>query len=282
MAARTPGLRDPGLRLKRAPRAPEEPAEARSRRQSDGVPPPRSLGAGEARRALGVFRVLVAVLEVVALIGNFQYVLGFRFFATANFFSYFTIQSAMLAVATLAIAAGYALRAPRDPPWLGILRTMATVYLLVSGLVFALIVAQASTRDYRIDVPWSDTLLHFVVPALAVVAWTTDSIIAVNPRVPWPTIGWVLVFPSLWLPYTLVRGADVGWYPYFFLDEAQVGGPIGVAGYCLLVMLIFMAVTAALVGVNRWLWRRARGRRGSSPAAPRRRAAPAGSPASRR
>ena len=153
---------------------------------------------------------------------------------------------------------------------------------LVSGLVFGLIVAQASTRDYRIEVPWSDTLLHFVVPALAVIAWTTDSIIAVNPRVPWPTVGWVLVFPALWLPYTLVRGADVGWYPYFFLDEAQVGGPLGVAGYCLLVMLIFMVVTAALVGVNRWLWRRARDRRGSSPAAPRRRAARAGSPASRR
>jgi hypothetical protein len=243
---------------------------------------PRDLGAREARLALGVFRVLVGVLEVVALIGNFQYVLGFRFFATANFFSYFTIQSAMLAVVTLAIAAGYALLAPRDPPWLGILRTMVTVYLLVSGLVFGLIVAQASTRDYRIEVPWSDTLLHFVVPALAVIAWTTDSIIAVNPRVPWPTVGWVLVFPALWLPYTLVRGADVGWYPYFFLDEAQVGGPLGVAGYCLLVMVIFMVVTAALVGVNRWLWRRARDRRGSPPAAPRRRAARAGSPASRR
>ncbi len=49
-----------------------------------------------------MFRLLVAVLEVIALIGNFQYVLGFRFFATTNFFSYFTVQSAMLAVVTLA------------------------------------------------------------------------------------------------------------------------------------------------------------------------------------
>ena len=211
-----------------------------------------------ARRSLGLFRVLVAVLEVVAIIGNFQYVLGFRFFATANFFSYFTIQSAMIAVVTLGIAAWYALKAPSDPPWLGILRTMVTVYLLVSGIVFALIVSQASTRDYRIDVPWSDTLLHFVVPALAVVAWTTDSIIAVNPRVPWSTVGWVLVYPTIWLAYTLARGADVGWYPYFFLDEAQVGGALGVGLYCALVLVIFVTLTAALVALNRWLWRRAR------------------------
>ena len=235
-----------------------------------------------ARRSLGIFRVLIAALEVIALVGNFEYVLGFRFFATANFFSYFTVQSAMLAVLTLCIAAAYALLAPNDPPWLGILRTMVTVYLLVSGIVFALIVSQASTRDYRIDVPWSDTLLHFVVPALAVIAWTADSIMAVNPPVPWSTVGWVLVYPTLWLPYTLVRGADVGWYPYFFLDEAQVGGALGVAAYCLLVVAIFVAVTAALVAVNRALWRRARGRRGSRPGTADRRALPAESPATPR
>lgn len=282
MAARTPGLRDPGQRATRPLQAPGEFTNSRAPRTSPGSSPPRRLGAREARLALGIFRLLVCALEIVALIGNFQYVLGFRFFATANFFSYFTIQSAVLAVVTLAIAAGFALLAASDPPWLGILRTMVTGYLLVSGLVFGLIVAQASTRDYRIEVPWSDTLLHFVVPGLAVIAWTTDSIIAVNPRVPWPTVGWVLLFPALWLPYTLVRGADVGWYPYFFLDEAQVGGPLGVAGYCALVMLIFMAVTAALVGVNRRLWRRARDRRGSSLAAPRRRAPRAETPAWRR
>ena len=222
-------------------------------------PRPRSApGEVRARRVLGVFRLSVAALEVIALIGNFEYVLGFRFFATTNFFSYFTVQSAFLAVITLTVAGIFALATPRDPAWLGIVRTMVTVYLLVSGIVFGLIVAQASTRDYRVDVPWSDTLLHFVVPALAVVAWTTDSIIAVNPRVPWSTVGWVLVYPTIWLAYTLARGADVGWYPYFFLDEAQVGGALGVGLYCALVLVIFVTLTAALVALNRWLWRRAR------------------------
>ena len=261
MAARTPGVTAP------AARAQVEPTlDAR-------IPDMRQ------RRALGIFRVLIAAIEVVALIGNYEYVLGFRFFATANFFSYFTIQSAMLAVATLGIAAAYALLAPNDPPWHGVLRTMVTAYLLVSGIVFALIVSQASTRDYRVDVPWSDTLLHWVVPALAVIAWTTDSIMAVNPPVPWSTVGWVLVYPSLWLPYTLWRGADVGWYPYFFLDEAQVGGALGVALYCALVLLIFVAVTALLVAINRALWRRARARRGSPRGTPDRRALPVEVPA---
>ncbi|WP_127792307.1 Pr6Pr family membrane protein [Agromyces sp. LHK192] len=239
-----------------------------------------------ARRFLGGFRLAVAVLEVVAIVGNFQYVLGFRFFATANFFSYFTIQSAFVAVVVLVIGGIFALSAPRDPAWLGIVRTMATVYVLVSGVVFGLIVSQASTRDYRIEVPWSDTLLHFVVPALALVAWTTDSIIAVNPRVPWSTVGWVLVFPSGWLVYTLIRGQDVGWFPYFFLDETQVGGWGGVILYCLLCLAIFVAITAGLVAVNRRLWARRRrtepGSRAPRRGTRRRPALPVGEPARRR
>ncbi|WP_157432195.1 Pr6Pr family membrane protein [Agromyces italicus] len=254
------------------------------------MPGPRSpndAGVLRARRLLGAFRLAIAALEIVALVGNFEYVLGFRFFATANFFSYFTVQSAFLAVITLGVAAAFALLAPHDPPWLGIVRTMVTVYVLVSGIVFALIVTQASTRDYRVDVPWSDTLLHFVVPALAMIAWTADSIIAVNPPVPWSTVGWVLVFPSVWLVYTLLRGADVGWYPYFFLDEAQVGGPVGVAFYCLLVLVIFVTITAGLVAVNRSLQRagqarRARDRRAPQPGTPDRRDHRAGEPAPRR
>jgi hypothetical protein len=134
-----------------------------------GAAPPRG-GVTNARRALGVFRLAIAVIEVVALIGNYQYVLAFPLFASVNFFSYFTIQTAMLAVVTLLVAAAYALLQPRDPPLLGAFRTMVTVYLLVSGIVFALIAVQASTRDYRLEVPWSDTVLHFVVPLLALVA----------------------------------------------------------------------------------------------------------------
>jgi hypothetical protein len=208
------------------------------------------------RRWLAVFRLGIAALEIIAILGNYEYVLGFRSFATNNFFSYFTVQSAMAAVVVLLIAAVFALVAPRDPAWLGVVRTLVTVYVLVSGIVFGLIVAQASTRDYRVDVPWSDTLLHFAVPALAAIAWTIDSIIAVNPLVPWSTVGWALAFPSAWLVYTLIRGAEVGWYPYFFLDEAQVGGFLGVALYCLLVLVIFVALTGALVFVNHLLARR--------------------------
>jgi len=237
--------------------APGSAVGERVRPEEPAGEPARSPVRDPRRVALGAFRLAIAAIEVVALIGNFTYVLGFRLFATVNFFSYFTVQSAMLAVVTLLIAAWYAIMRPRDPVYLGILRTMVTVYLVVSGIVFGLIVAQASSVDYRVDVPWSDTLLHFVVPALALVAWTVDAVIAVNPPVPWATVGWALVFPTIWLVYTLLRGADVGWYPYFFLDDTQVGGFAGVITYCAVVLAIFVAVTSVLVAVHRGYARRA-------------------------
>lgn len=216
------------------------------------------------RVALGIFRLTLAAVEIVALYGNFNYVLGFSSFATGNFFSYFTIQSAMLAVVMLVIAGVIAIKWHSDPPWLGVMRTITVCYLLVSGIVFAVIVLQASTRSYRVDVPWSDTLLHFVVPVLALIAWAVDA--AISPRsapMPWSALFWVLPFPSVWLVFTLIRGADVGWYPYFFLDSTQVGGPLGIAFYCVLVLCIFLAVTAMLVLLSRFLtaWASARRRK---------------------
>ncbi|WP_133161078.1 Pr6Pr family membrane protein [Microterricola pindariensis] len=249
-------------------RAPESATPARGQ-QTPAAPQAASAGQGGAlergaarprplRVGLGVYRLALAGLELLALFGNFNYVLGFSSFATNNFFSYFTIQSAMLAVVMLIAGGIAALLRERDPHWLSIMRTVVMCYLLVSGIVFAVIVAQASTRAYRVDVPWSDTLLHFVVPALALVGWFVDAVI--SPRsdpMPWSTLGWVLPFPVAWLIFTLIRGADVGWYPYFFLDPAQVGGALGIAFYCLLVLGIFLGVAAMLVAVSRRITARA-------------------------
>mgnify|MGYP003905321687 CR=1 FL=1 len=56
----------------------------------------------------------------------------------------------------------------------------------------------------------------------------------------------VLVFPTLYLAYTLARGALLGWYPYPFLNPAQVGGYGGVALYAAGITLGFVVVGAAL------------------------------------
>jgi len=200
----------------------------------------------------GVARLLLATLELVSLTGYFIYTLGVASFAIANFFAYFTVLSAIATVLVLATAAAIALRRPRDPAWLDMARVMITTYVLVSGIVYAIIVLQAAGVNYSIAVPWSSQILHFWIPAFLLLDWIVDPYKA---RVPWRYLAWVIVFPIIWLVFTLIRGDQLGWYPYFFLDARQVSGPAETVLYCALIVVIITGIAAILVTATRITWK---------------------------
>ncbi|TFD76168.1 hypothetical protein E3T54_11420 [Cryobacterium sp. Sr8] len=205
----------------------------------------------EVRKIVGVARILLALILITALVGDFDYVLGFATFVTSNFFSYFTVQSAIAGVVLFFTAARIAFRRPVDPPWLDILRVLVTSYMVVSGIVFLSIVIQSSTRDYTIEVPWSSQLLHFWIPAFALLDWMLDF---GKARLTWRPLAWIVVYPLLWGVFTLVRGAGVGWYPYFFLDPVQVSGPLETVLYCALALVLMTGVAAGLIALTRLRW----------------------------
>ncbi|MEO6826131.1 MAG: Pr6Pr family membrane protein [Microbacteriaceae bacterium] len=189
----------------------------------------------------GIGRLLLAGVGVVALVGNFQYVLGFASFVTSNFMSYFTVQSAIAGVMMFVLGAIAAFRGAA-PRWFGAVRALVTSYMIVSGIVFAAMVIQASTLDYTIAVPWSDQLLHFWIPGFAVIDWLLDP---GTVRPSGKLLGLALVYPSLWGVFTLIRGSMVGWYPYFFLDRNQVSLAESIA-YCALCLAIVTGIVALL------------------------------------
>lgn len=61
-----------------------------------------------------------------------------------------------------------------------------------------------------------------------------------------------LIFPAVWLGYTMIRGPLVDWYPYPFLDanEKSVGS---IVITCFGIMIVFVVIAAIL----RW-WAGAR------------------------
>ncbi|TDW29355.1 Pr6Pr family membrane protein [Cryobacterium psychrophilum] len=204
------------------------------------------------RRTFGVARLLLATVELVSLTGYFMYTLSVASFAIGNFFAYFTVLSAMTTVIVLVTAATIALRRPRDPAWLDMARVMITTYILVSGVVYAIIVWQAASVNYSIAVPWSSQILHFWIPAFVLIDWIVDPYKA---RVPWRYLAWVIVFPVIWLVGTLIRGDILGWYPYFFLDARQVSGPTETVLYCALIVVIITGIAAILVTATRIKWK---------------------------
>jgi hypothetical protein len=189
----------------------------------------------------------MATVGATALAGDFNYSLGSNPLAVGNFFSYFTVQSALIVVTVLIIGAVYGVRNRPDPLWLDMVRVLATVWVTVSGIVFAVILVEGSLRGVPVWAPWSSQLLHFWIPTYAIADW----LIAPGRDVPWRTVAFVMVFPVVWLVYTLTRGSVVYWYPYFFLDPALVGFPFELAAYLLLVVVIFTGVTAGLIAISR-------------------------------
>ncbi|MFE7628873.1 Pr6Pr family membrane protein [Kocuria sp. NPDC057446] len=160
-----------------------------------------------------------------------------------NLFSYFTVHSTILLILVLGLTLIHHAHRGAEPVWLTAFRALATTYMIVSGVVFTIMLANAELFGYLFLVPSSSKVLHFVLPVYAV----ADFLLGPGRHRLAVSTAWTsMVYPVLWAAYTLVRGRLVGWYPYFFLDPDQVGGYTAVGLYSLGVSALILT-TALLV-----------------------------------
>ncbi|WP_141651236.1 Pr6Pr family membrane protein [Microbacterium sp. 3J1] len=175
-----------------------------------------------ARAVFGALRLAAASVCAVALVHRLFWGLSSQTIAGENFFAYLTVQSNCALVVVLLVGAVLAVTRATDPRWFSVALALVLTWTITAGLAFALIVWQAGLRGIRVDVPWSDLVLHFYLPVCTAVAW----ILTPGHRaVPWWVVPSALAFPLAWGGVTLWRGPAVGWYPYYFLDPRQVSGP---------------------------------------------------------
>jgi len=94
---------------------------------------------------------------------------------------------------------------------------------------------------------WINFVLHYVMPVAVVLDWLVDP-----PRATLDTKNFLLalVFPFIYLAYLFVRGAATGWYPYPFLNPANVGDYGGVAMYSAGIAITFLVAGWALLAVG--------------------------------
>ena len=161
-----------------------------------------------------------------------------------QFFSYFTIQSNLL----VAVTAWLLSRDPaRDGDGWRPVRVASVVGITVTGLVHFFLLRPLLDLE---GANWAvDKLLHMVVPVLAVAAWV---VAGPRPRVTWRDVGLALLWPVVWLVWTLVVGATTGWYPYPFLNSTKNGvGTVVVS--CIGITLLFLALFAGVRALDRRL-----------------------------
>ena len=165
-----------------------------------------------------------------------------------NVFAYFTIQSNLLLGGTALVLALQPGR--RGGVLFNTLRLNGVLCIAVTGIVAHAVLA--GLVDLHGWAAVADFLLHTAAPIVGVLGW-----LLFGPRglVDWRVVGWSIVFPLLWLVFTLVRGAFVGFYPYPFVnvDEHGYGR---VLLNCLLVAVLFLALAAGATTLDRRLRRR--------------------------
>lgn len=194
----------------------------------------------------------IAITAWIAVILQFYLILqttgttGFSTFKTVtNFFSYFTILSNLL----VAVCLTTSLISPTSgvgsffSKWS--VQSAIAVYIFIVGLVYNLVLRGLFTLT---GLNWIvDNLLHVVVPVLYVLYWfifTPKKVLQWKNLAPW------LIFPALYLLYSLLRGPMADWYPYPFLHAGKIGyGQVTINS--VFVLLAFMLTGLGVIAYNR-------------------------------
>ena len=204
------------------------------------------IAAMERRDWIAAYRVLFGLLALGTV--GFRFVHNSRVdpgFSAVNFFSFFTIQSNLFAAVVL-LCAGVGLTGRWSPRTGDLVRGAAVVYMATTGVVYAVLLAGTASQTIAY-VGWADVVVHRIMPVVIVADW-----LIVPPRTrltPRAALVW-LWYPALFLAYSLIRGAIVGWYPYPFLTPGSVGGYAGVAAYSIGITLFILLVAGATVTIG--------------------------------
>jgi len=196
-------------------------------------------------RLAAILRLAVATGITVAVIATFADTASRVPINPFNFFGYFTTQSNLLTAIVYFVTAGVILRGGVQPPWLAIARASVTTYMIIVGIVYAVLLAPLGAAG-GVPLPWANTVLHIIVPIYVVADWL---LFADRPALSFRSFWVVLVFPVLWVAVVLVRGATDGWFPYPFLDPALGYGTIAL--YCVGIAIAVIVVGAAVWGLSR-------------------------------
>ncbi len=172
---------------------------------------------------------------LVAIVAQFFAAQDSSIFTPTNFFSYFTVLSNIGALVVLGALALRPTVVAREP--FMIFRGAVTVYMAITGIVYNVLLAPAGA-DVSTQLAWVNSVVHVVGPIVVVVDWYLDR----SPTRPSlaQAATW-LVFPAVWLVYTMVRGPLAEWYPYPFLDPDEQSA-IEISITCAAIMVVFVLI----------------------------------------
>lgn len=168
-----------------------------------------------------------------------------------EYFSYFTIQTSLLAIVTLSVAGWYAWTGRTETRVMNIVRLSTVTFTIVVTLVYNMLLRGLPDAVEDGGYVWPilpNEILHVWAAVLMLIDWILSSR-RINLRI--RTIFWVLVFPLAWLVYSIIRGLMVDWWPYWFINPNEPAGVTGMLTYIVGIMLFLLTIAISLLGLQR-------------------------------
>ncbi|SDR80160.1 hypothetical protein SAMN04489719_0815 [Agrococcus carbonis] len=214
------------------------------------------------------WRIVILLLAAFAEAWNIKNMLesGER---ASEHFAYFTVQSNLLVIVLML----WMLAVPeaRRPAWFDHVRGAITAYVVLAGLVYAVLLAEPDeVWSWTID--FTNAAQHRFVPWMVGLDWL---LVPTARRIRVARAGWWMAYPVAYLGCAWLRGGLVdGWFPYPFLDPGEHGGWAGLVWPTGQVLIAFLVGILVVASVGRLRYRPPVPSAGSSgPSAPPRRSA---------
>jgi hypothetical protein len=202
------------------------------------------------RTSFGLFRALLGL----SLLGSVAWQVNNRIaadlFRPAEYFTFFSITSSILAGVVLVYSAYVLLTNKEETERQITLRLIVTVSMVIVGTVYHALVGDSAIDPRDIGYEWP------VIPNLVIHTWVPiaivfDYLLSIRGALPsWRKSLWVIAYPLSWLAFSITRGLVDGWWPYWFINpNSEIGIP-GVIGYVLAISFAFISLGFLLSGVR--------------------------------
>jgi hypothetical protein len=203
------------------------------------------------RLAAITFRGLLALAMIYSIVWQIEDRLTHNVFRPAEYFSYFTIHSGMIAAVTLAVGAWFAFKRQEDTRLFALVRMSVFAYEVVVGIVYNVLLRDSAPALADGNYQWPtlpNEILHVWAPILIALEWL---LFASPQSVRIRANFWSLLFPLAWLAFTLIRGSLTGWWPYPFLDPTGENGVAGMVQYIFIIMFAMIAFSSLALSLLR-------------------------------
>ncbi len=191
------------------------------------------------------WRIVIVLMAVLAEAWNIKNMLASGERASEHF-AYFTVQANILVIVVMV----WMLWVPqaRRPAWFDHVRGAITAYIVLTGLVYAVLLAEPD-EVWSWSIEYTNAAQHRIIPWLVALDWL---LVPTARRIRFARGAWWMLYPLAFLVFSWLRGGLVdGWFPYPFLDPGEHGGWAGLVWPTGQVLIAFLIGIFVVAGVGR-------------------------------